>query len=124
LTCGYRIKELRKHLGLSQDDFANKIKITHGHVSTMENGKKEVSDKIIAIICLTFGVREEWLRNGNGEMFAEITKDEEIAAFMGDALSDEDDTFKKRFLSMLSRLGTDEWELLEKMAKELVKEND
>lgn len=124
MSCGLRIKELRKHLGLSQDDFASKIKITHGHVSTMENGKKEVSDKIIAMICLTFGVREEWLRNGIGEMFAEITKDEEIAAFMGDTLADEDETFKKRFLSMLSRLSVEEWEFLEKMAKDLVKEND
>ena len=55
-------------------------------------------------------------------MFIDISKEEEIAAFMGNALADETDTFKKRFITMLARLNSDEWALLEKMAKEMLKD--
>ena len=37
----------------------------------MENGKRDVTDKTVKIICMEFNVNEEWLRTGEGEMFAE-----------------------------------------------------
>ena len=48
-------------------------------------------------------------------MFIELTRDEEISRFVGETLSDESDTFKKRFISMLSNLDESDWEVLEKM---------
>ena len=48
-------------------------------------------------------------------MFTAMSRDEEIADFMGDVLAGEEDNFRRRFISMLSKLDEGEWELLEKM---------
>ena len=62
-----------------------------------------------------FDVNEQWLRTGEGEMFLIKTRDEEIASFIGTLLKKEDDTFKKRLISALSKLEEPDWEVLEKM---------
>ncbi len=123
MNIGDRLRIVRKELGLTMEAMGEQISTSQGHISAMEKGTKVISGRTIDLICMRFHVRKEWLTDGTGEMFADMTKDEEIAAFMGDALSNEDDTFQKRFLSMLSRLSIEEWALLEKKAKELAAEN-
>lgn len=108
--------------GLSQEKFAEKLGVTGAAISRIEAGTRGVTDAIIKSICLTYGVNETWLRTGEGEMFVQPTRDEEIAAFVGAALSGEDENFKRRLLSVLSRLDEKEWQLLEKMAKKLAGE--
>lgn len=66
-----RLKTLRNELGLKQGDFALKVSTTQGHISDIENGRKELSDRMIKLICLQFSVNEDWLRTGEGKMFAE-----------------------------------------------------
>lgn len=117
-----RIKKLRKSLGLTQQALADKLKIKRNTIAKYETGRGEPIDAVIALICREFHVNERWLRTGEGEMFIDITKEEEIAAFIGNALADETDTFKKRLIAMLARLNSDEWALLEKMAKEMLKD--
>lgn len=67
-----------------------------------------------------FNVNEAWLRTCEGEMFIELTRNEEIAAFISKTLADEDATFQKRLISALSALDESEWKILEKIAKNLV----
>ena len=67
-TINSRITTLRNYLGLNQTKFAKKIGVTSQHVSMFESGKANFSEGTIHLICLTFGVREEWLRTGEGEM--------------------------------------------------------
>lgn len=121
---GERIKELRKALGITQQEFADKIKVSRNNVAGYEAGTRNPSDAVISLICREFSVNEEWLRNGTGEMIHEVSMDEQIASFIGDTLSGIEDSFKKRFISMLANLNEDEWELLEKMALELVKSDN
>lgn len=83
-------------------------------------GKSNPSDAAIMLICREFNVRETWLRTGSGEMFAEMSHDEGITAFVDDVLRDEPDSFRKRFISMLSRLELSDWAALEAKARELV----
>jgi len=64
-----RIRLLRKTLGLKQGDFACRIGLTQNTMSMIELGKATLTDKNIKLICATFAVDEEWLRNGKGEMF-------------------------------------------------------
>ena len=115
-----RIKKLRKSLGLTQQALADKLKIKRNTIAKYETGRGEPIDAVIALICREFHVNERWLRTGEGEMFIDITKEEEIASFIGNALADETDTFKKRFIAMLARLNSDKWALLEKTAKEML----
>lgn len=71
-------------------------------------------------ICREFNVDQDWLRDGSGEPFLRQTRDEEIEAFFRDLRMGDTNSFKKRFVSMLSRLDEAGWLLLEKMALELV----
>ena len=115
-----RIKELRKAKGLTQFEFADRLKVSRSNIASYETGKNELSGAAISLICRTFSVSETWLRTGKGEMFSDTAREEEIAAFMGDVLAAESEDFRKRFISMLSSLSVDEWRLIEEKAKELV----
>lgn len=50
-------------------------------------------------------------------MFVQLSRDEEIAAFVGSVLAGEEDNFKRRFIAMLSKLNESDWELLEKSVR-------
>lgn len=64
-----RIRTLRKHLDLTQQEFAQKIGSSQNILANYETGRRNPSNSVINNICKTFHVREEWLRNGEGEMF-------------------------------------------------------
>ncbi|MCQ4690305.1 helix-turn-helix domain-containing protein [Clostridium sp. SL.3.18] len=120
-----RLKQLRKVLDIKQGDFAAKISTTQGHISDIENGRKNLSDRTIKLICLEEWngkkVNEDWLRTGSGEMFVEIDKENLLMAWAGNVLSESDVSFKKRFVKMLSELDESDWETLEKIAEKLHK---
>lgn len=117
-----RLKKLRKTLDLTQQEFADKLKVPRNTIGGYEVGKSNPSDAAVNNICNIFNVNEEWLRTGNGEMFIELTRDEQIEHFVGDTLKSEDDSFKKKFISMLAALDESDWEVLQKMV-ELLQEN-
>lgn len=116
-----RIKELRKALRLTQQEFADRVGIKRNSLANYETGRNTPLDVIVSSICREFNVNEQWLRNGDGPMFLEYTRDDEIAAFAGDVLKTEDDSFRRRFVAMLSRLNESDWAVLEKMAEEMKK---
>lgn len=64
-----RLKELRKALHLTQKAFAEKIGAKQNTIATYEMGRNNPSDPVIHSICIAFGVNENWLRNGVGDMF-------------------------------------------------------
>ena len=121
-----RLKQIRKALDLTQQEFADKLGIARGNIAAYEVGKNLPSDAVISLICKTdFSkgkVSEEWLRTGAGEMFLPITRDDEIAKLTTDLFNAEEDSFKTRLILTLSRLDESEWAVLEKIAKELAKE--
>lgn len=65
-----RIKQLRKHLDLTQQEFADRIGIKRNTIANYESGRNEPIDSVISLICREFNVNEGWLRKGEGEMFA------------------------------------------------------
>lgn len=64
-----RLKQIRKALNLTQQEFADRLKIKRNTVATYEAGKSNPSDAAVSLICREFNVNEEWLRTGVGEMF-------------------------------------------------------
>ena len=123
-TLNERVKLLRKTLDLTMEKFGEKIGVKKSAISLIESGKNSLTEQMIKAICREFDVDEEWLRNGTGSMFIERTRDEEIAKFIGTIQSVDDDSFMKKFISMLAKLDESEWKLLEKMALKLTKENE
>ena len=71
-----RIGELIETLGIKKVRFAERLKIDQSYVTQLTTGKRKPSDRTISDICREFNVREEWLRNGCGEMFLDFTEDE------------------------------------------------
>ena len=115
-----RLKKLRKTLDMTQQEFADRIGIKRNSLANYETGRNTPIDAIIVSICREFNVNEEWLREGKGEMFIKMTRDEEIATFIGKTLHSEEDSFKKRLISALSALNESDWETLEKLALSFV----
>lgn len=114
-----RIKALRKVLGMSQDIFAEKLGLTKNYISLIENGNRNFSEQSVKVLCREFNVNEEWLRNGTGEMFLPTDRNADIARLTKQLLDEESDSFKNRLISILSNLSVEEWQYLEKRAKEL-----
>ena len=123
-TLNERVKQLRKTLDLTMEKFGDRLGVKKNSISQIESGKNSLTEQRIKSICREFDVDEEWLRNGTGSMFIERTRDEEIAKFIGTIQSVDDDSFMKKFISMLAKLDESEWKLLEKMALRLTKENE
>ena len=117
-----RIKQIRNSVGLTQQEFADRIGCSRSTLTNYEAGRNEPMNPVITAICREFNVNESWLRTGEGQIFSPVSRDEEIASFMGDVMRGETPDFRRRFISVLARLDVSEWELLEKMALRLAEE--
>ena len=114
-----RLKELREALGLSQQEFAERIHSKQVSISAYERGTRTPLEPIILSICREFRVNEEWLRTGEGPMFRPMGRSQELYTFIGDiALGP--DSFKKRFIEALANLPEEQWDALYRLAKTLV----
>jgi transcriptional regulator with XRE-family HTH domain len=69
MTVNKRIRVARKALNMSQIEFGRAIFISDGYIAELENEHRTANDRIIHLICLTFGISEKWLKNGEGGMF-------------------------------------------------------
>lgn len=124
MTQGERVREIRKAKGLTLDKFGDKVGVTKQTVSRIENGINNLTDQMFLSICREFNVNEQWLRTGEGDMFIEQTRDEEIEQFIGDLLRDEDDSFKKRLISGLAALDDNGWKVLEDFLNSVQEKRD
>ena len=69
VNIGDRIKKVRRDLNMTQTEFANRIGSMQNTITRYETNSRNPSASVIALICKEFNVNEEWLRNGEGEMF-------------------------------------------------------
>ena len=81
-----RIRALRHTLQLSQKEFARQIGLKQNAISYMERPGATVTEQNIRAICAQFGVREDWLRSGSGEMFREGEREQRELMEIFDAL--------------------------------------
>ena len=117
-----RIKELRKTLGLTLEEFGNKLGVTKTTISRIENGVNSVTNQMLTSICRTFDVREEWLRDGEGEMFEQRLAEDEIAAYVVELL-DPDNPFADLIIEIMrtySQLDPVSQAALKKFSEHLV----
>lgn len=117
-----RIKAVRKAVGLTQSEFGERLGVKGNTVTGYETGLRAPSDAILLSICREFNVNEDWLRTGEGSMFLERSRDDELSAFFGDVLSGQPDDFRRRLIAALSRLSVDEWAMVERVATKLAED--
>lgn len=114
-----RIKRLRNTLQMTQQEFADRIKVKRNTVATYEMGRSVPSDSAIALICKEFSVNEVWLRSGSGDMFLQENKDAQISQMLDEVIKANESDFKRRLISALSKLDDDGWDCLEKLVENI-----
>lgn len=112
MTKGERVKEIRKALGLTLEKFGQPLGVKKNAISQIENGRNGLTDQMAKAICREFNVNMEWLRNGTGEMFIQLDEDEQISSFFHDLLQEKQGSFKRQFVTALSHLDDDGWNIL------------
>lgn len=122
MTENERVKVLRKELGLTLEKFGERLGVKKSSVSDIENGRNRISDQMFKSICREFHVSPEWLRDGTGEMFPALSRNESIAFFVEELMQEADNSFKLRLIDVLARLDEDEWKMLADLAKRLAAE--
>lgn len=95
-----RIKLLRKELGLTQNEFGEKIGLKKSAVSQIENGNTSSNPRIVQLICSAFNVSEKWLTEGKGDMYT--SNEEAILEKLADMydLSESQLVFAKQWLQL------------------------
>ena len=88
MTQGERVKEVRKSLNLTMEQFGNKLGVTKVAISNIEKEKRNLTEQMSRAICREFNVSEEWLKTGEGEMYQQLSEDEEIAGIVSDLLEE------------------------------------
>lgn len=97
-----RLKQLRKVLGLNQKAFGEPLHLSGNGISNYEQGARPLTDRTIADICRVYSVNEEWLRNGNGEMFASgKSLDAELSALVAELINSDDEWMKQCIVKFL-----------------------
>jgi transcriptional regulator with XRE-family HTH domain len=64
-----RVKTVRKAFELTQAEFAERIKISRTYLASIEERKRKVNERVISLIATAFGINEQWLLTGLGDMF-------------------------------------------------------
>ena len=118
-----RIKSLRKQLGLTQEEFAARIRVKRGAIANYEIGRNEPVDSVLSLICREFRVNEQWLRTGEGEMFLPKSRNEELLAFVEQLAGSDSNDIRVQIATIMARLSSEEWEIVSRIANEFLKLN-
>lgn len=103
-----RLKQLRKAIGLNQQEFAEKLKIGRSTIANYEAGTREPIEAVISLICKTWNVNENWLRTGEGEMFIEADQKDEIQRMVDEMLANDSADLKRRLVAAILRLSPEQ----------------
>lgn len=116
-----RILQIRKHNGLTQDAFAEKLNLSKNFVWMLENGERVPSDRTIKDICREFNISYKWLTKGIEPMY-EQTDMSSMARI--DAIMTGENDFAKNLFKEFSKLDENEWKVLEKLINNLTTKKD
>lgn len=120
-----RFKEVRKHLGLSQTAFAERLGSNRDVINNIENNRlknPQQKEPLYRLLCKVFNVNENWLYAGEGEMFVHISRENQLMQWAGEVLSEETDSFRRRFVAALSVLDERDWKEIERLLMKMTGE--
>ena len=89
---------------MTQGGFGERIGLTDAMVSMIESGKNTLQDRTVRLICYTFGVNEDWLRHGKGDMLSPKAKTDD----------------EKQLLEMFGRLTNEMKQIVLQIVKHLL----
>lgn len=117
MTQNERVKEIRKMLGLTLEKFGERIGVTRGSMSNIENGNRNLTEQMTKSICREFSVDYMWLTTGEGEMF--IDTDDDFIERIDRIMAGEDEARKNLFKFMLE-LSDEDIAALDRLMKKAI----
>ena len=117
MTQNERVKEIRKTLGLTLEKFGERIGVTRGSMSNIENGNRNLTEQMTKSICREFSVDYMWLTTGEGEMF--IDTDDDFIECIDRIMAGEDEARKNLFKFMLE-LSDEDIAALDRLMKKAI----
>ena len=142
-----RIFELLGSEPITQKEFSKIVDVSPQTISDWKTGKNRSFMKKLPLIAYALRSTTEWIMSGQGHRSGKderseqafknlmemsgikrsppsspVSEDELKGAFFDSAMSGEDDNFKRRLISVLSRLNEGEWGILERRLREIVGE--
>ena len=112
-----RIKQVRKHFGLTLVEFGERIGLSNSALSMLESGKRNPQEQTLRLICREFSVSYAWLKDGVGEMIVEPDEDDAVNRLM---LGDSE--FAKQVFRALAKLPPDAWSAFQLFVDNLIEE--
>ena len=117
MTQNERVKEIRKTLGLTLEKFGERIGVTRGSMSNIENGNRNLTEQMTKSICREFSVDYMWLTTGEGEML--IDTDDDFIERIDRIMAGEDEARKNLFKFMLE-LSDEDIAALDRLMKKAI----
>lgn len=118
MTQNERVKEVRKTLGLTLEKFGERIGVTRGSMSNIENGNRNLTEQMTKSICREFSVDYIWLTTGDGEMF--VDTDDDFIERIDRIMVGEDEARKNLFKFMLE-LSDEDIAALDRLMKKAIR---
>lgn len=124
-----RFKEMRLACDFTQTEFAEILQMKRNSIASIESGERTVSDRHLALL-QAYAEKNtvsgkvlniEWLKTGEGDMFIPLSRNEQILSFANEIIESDDSDFKKRFVEALTKLNSDDWKALERIADKMLK---
>lgn len=99
------VKKLRKAKKLTQQEFADQIGTTRDNIAGYETGRRKPSAASVNLIIAKLNVSETWLRTSDGDMFLQVSMEDELSAAVQKLLSGETSECETRLIKILADLG-------------------
>lgn len=112
-----RLKELRKALKLSQEEFGRRLGVSNTAISKLENGENNVTEQMAKLVSAEFNVRLVWINEGVGDMFKE--DDDSVVALVDRVLAGENE-FTRALFRAFAKFDTKDWQDLERLLDKIV----
>ena len=111
-----RIRELRKkHLKMSMEVFGKRLGVSRDTINNIELNRLARPDQkmsLYKLICSEFGVSEEWLLNGTGDMWD--NKEAEYGTLIDRVMTGQNE-FAKNIFKTFALFDEKDWEALQAM---------
>lgn len=114
MTPGERIRQVRKTLGFTLEQFGSKLGVTKVAISNIEKGNRNLTEQMAKAICREFGVNYTWLTTGEGEVFLE--RDNELLNQISHVIAGGSEA-RKNLLQLILKLDEEDISVLDRLIK-------
>lgn len=119
MTTGDRVKKVRQLNNMSMEKFGSVLGVGKTAISKIEHGENSLTDQMAKSICREFGISENWLRTGEGDVFPDTNQRTRLMKWAEEFIPDEPDNFRSRFVDLLVALSPEWWDELAKKTVEI-----